>query len=213
MERVARDAVAEDAREVAKLYYLAGKSHMETSIYDVMIAGRPGMTDGRIDALAKLTVTEAPSWLSLSHYKVIEVDGKVASGLGTFTTEESGNRQLGQAMTEAGWRVKDMMSMGLRMRVWSSVDPGREHGFLIVENVATFEEYRGRGFSGELLGLAIERAREGEFKGLQLNVMLGNDRAIRVYEKAGFKMEKTKESKKFKKAFSSPGAGRMMLRF
>ena len=213
MEHVTRDATAEDAIDIAKLYYLAGKSHVDRSIYDLMIPGPPGMTEERIEAIAKIASTEAPSWLNLSHYKVIEVDGKVASGLATFTTEEAGGRQLGQAMMEAGWGVKDLLSMGRRLRVWSGVDPGREHGYLVVENVATFDGFRDNGFSAELLAMAIESAREQGLKGLQLTVLLGNDPAIRVYEKAGFELVKSKESKKFNKVFTSPGAGQMLLKF
>jgi GNAT superfamily N-acetyltransferase len=213
MEHITREATAEDAVEIAKLCYLAGKSHVDVSIYDLMIPGPAGMTDDRVDAIAKIAATEAPSWLNLSHYKVIEADGKVASGLATFTTEEAGSRQLGQAMMEAGWGVKDLLGMGRRLRVWSGVDTGREHGYLIVENVATFDRYRGNGFSAELLALAINSAREQGLKGLQLTVLLGNDPAIRAYEKAGFEMAKTKESKKFQKVFASPGAGQMLLKF
>lgn len=213
MEHLTRDARASDAPDIAKLYYLAGKSHVEVSIYDLMIAGPPGMTDDRIQRMAKVIAAEAPSWLSYRYYHVIEVDGKVASGLATFTPEQASNRQLGHAMMEVGWSVKDMIKMGRRLRVWSKTDPGREQGLLIVENVATFEEYRGNGFTSELVYLAIDMARDGGFEGLQLDVMLGNEPAIGAYEKAGFKMEKTKENKKFEKVFSSPGVGEMLLKF
>jgi len=213
LEHLTRDALASDAPDMAKLYYLAGKSHVEVSIYDLMIAGPQGMTDDRIERMAKVIAAEAPSWLSYRYYHVIEVDGKIASGLATFTPEQASNRQLGHAMMEVGWSVGDMMQMSRRLRVWSRADPGREQGFLIVENVATFEEHRGNGFTSELISLAIDMARDGGFKGLQLDVMLGNQPAIGVYEKAGFKMEKTKENKKFEKVFSSPGAGEMLLKF
>ena len=213
MEHVTRDAKASDASDIAKLYYLAGKSHVAVSIFDLMVAGPPGMTDDRIESMAKVIAAEASSWLSYRYCHVMEVDGKVASGLATFRTEQASNRQLGHAMMEVGWSMKDMMEMGRRLRVWSRTDPGREPGFLIVENVATFVEYRGNGFTSELLSQAIDRAREGRFKGLQLEVLLGNEPAISAYEKAGFKMEKTKENKKFEKVFSSPGVGQMLLKF
>lgn len=213
MDHVTRDARPEDATDIAKLYYLAGKSHVEVSTYDLMIPGPCGMTDDRIESTAKIIATEAPSWLSYRHYHVIEVEGKVASGLATFTPEQASNRQLGHAMMEVGWGVKDMLEMGRRLKVWSKTDTGREPGYLIVENVATFEEYRGNGFTSELLAQAIVRARDEGHKGLQLTVLLGNEPAIRAYEKAGFKMEKTKENKKFENVFSSPGVGQMLLKF
>jgi ribosomal protein S18 acetylase RimI-like enzyme len=104
-------------------------------------------------------------------------------------------------------------SVGLSWRVWSKTDTGREPDYLIVENVATFEEYRDNGFTSELLAGAIERAGSEGHQGLQLTVMLGNEPAIAVYEKAGFKMEKTKENKKFANVFSSRGVGQMLMKF
>jgi len=213
MEHTTRDAQATDSTETAKLYYLAGKSHVELSIYDLMVPGPYGMTDDRIDRMARIIAAEAPSWLSYRHNRVIEVDGKIAGGLATFTPEEDSNKDLGKAMMEVGWGVVGMLQMSRRLRVWSKTDTGREPGYLIVENVATFEEYRGNGFTSELLAGAIERAGSEDHQGLQLTVMLGNEPAIAVYEKAGFKMEKTKENKKFANVFSSPGVGQMLLKF
>lgn len=213
MEHVTRDAQASDATEIAKLSYLAGRSHVQLSMYDLMVPGPPGMTDERIDAMAKIVAADALSWMNYRYYHVVEVDGKVASGLATFTPEEATNKQFGKAMMEIGWGVMDMLEMSRRMKIWSKVDPGREPGYLTVENVATFEEYRGNGFTKELLAQAKERARAGGFKGLQLTVFIGNEPAIMAYEHAGFKMVKTKENKKFEKVFLTPGAGQMLLEF
>jgi ribosomal protein S18 acetylase RimI-like enzyme len=213
MEHTTRDAQASDSGEMAKLYYLAGKSHVAVSIYDLMVPGPYGMTGDRIDRMARIIAAEAPSWLSYRHYRVIEVDGKVAGGLATFTPEDDSNKDLGKAMMEVGWGVAQMLAMSRRLKVWAKTDTGREPGYLVVENVATFEECRGNGFTSELLAGAIERAGNEDHKGLQLTVMLGNEPAIAVYEKAGFKVEKTRENKKFEKVFSSPGVGQMLLKF
>jgi len=211
VEYIARDARAEDATDIAKLCYLAGRSHLTLSMYDLMVPGLPGMTDERIAAMADIIATGEPSWLSYRHYHVIEADGCVASGLATFKSEDADNKQLGKALASVGWSNLEMLKMVLRLRVWK--EPGRLPGFLIIENVATFDEYRGRGFTTELLARAAQRAREGGLDGLQLVVMLGNEPAIRAYEKVGFEHDKTVESRRFEKAFSSPGACRMVLRF
>ena len=54
MDPVTRDAQASDATELARLYYLAGKSHAKISMYDLMVPGPYGMTDERIDGLARI---------------------------------------------------------------------------------------------------------------------------------------------------------------
>lgn len=45
---------------------------------------------------------------------------------------------------------------------------------------------RGRGLSHALLQLAIEQAKTSEATQLRLNVIVGNERAIKTYERAGF---------------------------
>jgi len=213
MEPTVREAQAADATELARLYYLAGKSHAKISMYDLMVPGPYGMTDDRIDSLAKIITAKASSWLSYRRCHVVEVDGTVASGLAVFTPEEDSNRALGDAMMEVGWGVVAMFKMSARLKVWSKVDPGREPGYLIVENVATFEEFRGMGFTSRLLGVAVERARGDGHKGLQLTVLLGNEPAINVYRKAGFEVVKSREHRKFAEVFGSPGAAQMLLKF
>ncbi len=163
MENLSREAEAADATDIARLCYLAGKSHVETSIYDIMIDGPSGMTENRVSSLARIIASEKPSWLSYKHYRVIDLDGRLASGLATFTTEQAGNRELGKAMMDVGWGVRDMLSMSRRLKVWSKADPGREPGFLIIENVATFEEFRGGGFTSTLLQEAKKSAADAGF--------------------------------------------------
>lgn len=213
MEGTIRKAEERDAVDVAKLCFLAGKSHVEFSVYDLMVPGPPGMTDERIDTLAGVISAEAQSWISYIHYQVVEAEGRVASGLATFTVEESGDEKLGAALIEIGWQISDLIEMGKRFEVWEATDTGRAPGYLIVEDAATFEEFRHRGYTSALLEQAAEQARAGAFPGLQLTVMLGNDPAVRVYEKAGFKMDTAKENPDFEKIFGSPGVGRMLLDF
>lgn len=213
MEGKKKRAERRDARELAKLFYMAGRSHVTLSVYDLMIPGEPGMTDERIDALAGLINANADSWMSYRYYEVVEADGRAVSCIGSFTVEQSGDEMVGAALMELGWNPEDLMELGKRFAVWEATDPGRAAGFLVLENAATFEEYTGRGFMSSLLESAIKRARSEGFPGLQLTAMLGNDPAIRVYEKVGFRMDETKESAEFEAAFGSPGAGRMILDF
>lgn len=48
-------------------------------------------------------------------------------------------------------------------------------------------EMRGRGLGHVLVGFAIEQARALGARNLSLNVIVGNEAAIRTYERAGFK--------------------------
>lgn len=212
MDHKMRPAREADATDIARLYYLAGKSHAERSAYDLMIDGLEGMTDERVEVLSKWATAATVSWFSYRYYTVMDVDGHVASGLATFTVEQFSNRPAGKAIMEAGWSIQDMLAMTRRMTVWDKADPGKRDDYLIVEHVATFEPYRRNGFTSKLLEDAIRKGREGGFKGLQLEIMLGNTPAINAYEKAGFTLEKTIEDKEFAEYFTpAPGLGRMLL--
>lgn len=212
MQHKIRPATQADCREIAKLCYLAGKSHAEKSAYDLMIDGLSGMTGERLDVLEKLVAAKTVSWFSYGYFSVIEVDGQVASGLATFTVEQYAERLVGKALMEAGWSMEDILSMAERMDIWIEVDPGRVDDYLIVENVATFERYRRQGMTAALLDAAIRRGRAEGFKGLQLEAMLGNEPALAAYEKAGFRRDKVVTSERFEECFvTSPGVVRMIL--
>ena len=58
-----------------------------------------------------------------------------------------------------------------------------------ITNIAVMEEKRGRGIGQKLLNKLEEIACEKEMIGLTLEVRVGNERAMRLYAKNGFKIE------------------------
>lgn len=56
-----------------------------------------------------------------------------------------------------------------------------------IDNVAVAPEWRRRGIGGALIGDAVRRGREQGLSFLTLEVRAGNDPAIRLYEKHGFR--------------------------
>ena len=53
MTTVIRPATVDDCRILAYHAYLAGKSHVDKSVYDEMFPGIPGPTDARLTAMEK----------------------------------------------------------------------------------------------------------------------------------------------------------------
>lgn len=214
MDHKIRPATPADCREIATLVYIAGQGHTAKSAYDLMIDGPPGMTEERLDVLEKLAAARTVSWFSYVYYSVIEVAGQVACGLATFTVEQYEGTLVGKALMEAGWSVRDVLSMAERMNVWVEIEPGRVDGYLIVENVATLGPHRRKGMTAALLDEAVRRGRAEGFKGLQLEAMLGNEPALAAYEKAGFRQDRVVVSERFEQCFpGSSGVVRMLLDF
>lgn len=100
MNFLIRPAATGDVPEVALLMYLAGKSHVETSVYDLMF---PGTMGHRLELMKKPRVTEARSWFHYSHYLVAEVDGGVSGSLRGYGEAEAGASALRGAFIEIGW--------------------------------------------------------------------------------------------------------------
>lgn len=67
------------------------------------------------------------------------------------------------------------------------IDLEQDHGkldYLIVR-----EEFRGRGYGSALMDWAMAQFREREIRQIEVKVIDGNDAAIRLYEKYGFRMQ------------------------
>jgi len=64
-----------------------------------------------------------------------------------------------------------------------------EHGGMIgwLEELYVTREWRGRGAGSLLLSAVADRARELAWRGLELEVVVGHERAVPLYERHGFR--------------------------
>ncbi len=93
MKVLIRAARFEDIGDIAELVYLAGKSHMETSIYDLMF---PGSRDYQVEVLRELL--NVTHWFNYSLFLVAVVDGRVASTLCGYSACDTGMPRLKDAL-------------------------------------------------------------------------------------------------------------------
>ena len=77
----------------------------------------------------------------------------------------------------------DMPPMFVPLQQLEDLAPGTWY----VNVLATYPEYRGKGFGGELLAIAEEFARSEQRHGLSIIVSDGNCGAVRLYERNGYK--------------------------
>jgi translation initiation factor 4G len=203
-----RPAVPGDADRVSRLIYLAGQSHLEISIYDIMF---PGNLDFKLEQLSKLFATTTPSWFHYSHYLVAEVDGKTAGSLCGYNELEAGGRKVRKAFKETGWGSTKGRHMVERLQSFYRVYPSHPEDAWVIENVAVFPEFRRRGLINTLLEEILDKGRRLGYKYAELGMLIGNLPAQRAYEKAGLAIVEETTDPEFEKTFGSPGMARMVV--
>ncbi len=201
-----RPATPADAPEAARLMYLAGKSHVERSIYELMF---PGDMEELLRKLAALFTAETPSFYHYSHYLVCEVDGEVAGCLCGYNESRNGDALVRKALAEVGIDRAEGKAMNARLQPFYRVFPGHYPDSWVVEHVAVFPAFRRRGLVTALLEEILRKGSEQGYTCAELNMLIGNEPARSAYEKAGFVVVEEKTDREFMRIFNSPGMMRM----
>ena len=206
-----RPATAEDVDSIAYLAFLAGRSQVEVSIFDLMFPGPYGPTRERLSEMARLLNTETRSWFHHSYHTVAEVEGVVAASLSAFTKKEGRVGKLLGAFKEIGWTDDDLSAMGQRMQPYLRVELPVPEDAWIIESVGCDERYRRRGLISALLDSAVDAGLQSGCQFITLNVFIGNVPAIGAYQKAGLKIIGEKRDPEFARVFDCPGMYQMAL--
>ncbi|MBU1944420.1 MAG: GNAT family N-acetyltransferase [Actinobacteria bacterium] len=201
----------EDCEGLARLCYLAGQGQSTRSIYDLLFDGPRGMTDERTAAMAAVLGARHVCWLHHAHFLVAEVDGRVAAALSGLDREQNRTRDFVAALRETGWTDGDLAAMQGRIGPVTSVEPRHPDGAWRIENVATFQEYRGRGLVGALLEEIVALGVERGHRVADLGCFISNEPAIRAYERVGFRVTEEFTDRDFEEIFGCPGMCRMTL--
>ena len=171
-----------------------------------MLRGFRGRPAADIEALA---TTQSPHWAHHSVFAVEEVDGRPASGMCGYFDEELGIPALQKGMIEADERLartpEEIRAGMQRTAPILHVAPHHPSGTWIVENVATHPDHRRQGLVDALLSEMLERGRQRGASLAGIGVMIGNDRAQRAYEKAGFRVSEERRHPDFEALWGCPG--------
>ena len=208
MDALIRPAVPGDADKVSRLMYLAGQSHIDTSIYDIMF---PGTLEFKLEQLRELFTTTTRSWFHYSHYLVAEVDEEVAGSLCGYNELEAGGRKVRKAFKETGWGSTKGRDMVERLQPFYRVYPVHPEDAWVIENVAVFPEFRRKGLINALLEEILDRGRQRGYKYAELGILIGNLPAQWAYEKAGMVVVEETTDPEFEEIFGSPGMARMVV--
>ncbi len=200
------DARPEHAPFIAWVMLTAARSHVEKGMWDFMAGPDEARTLRFLEALAS---TAEPNWAHHSIFLVAEAGGRPVSALCGYFDEEHGTATLATALplaAEAAGMTPEEMGANWQQGISIAlVAPDHVPGAWIVEHVATLPEFRRQGLVDRLLAAVLERGRARGATVADVGVLIGNDRAQRAYEKAGFRVIGEKLNAEFEAAYKCPG--------
>lgn len=206
MEMNIRSAGVGDIEELAFLVYLAGKSHMRRSIYDLMF---PGNEEYQLEVLRNLLLVRP--WFHFSMFLVADVGGKAAASLCGYSELETGGPKLSAALREIGWSRREVEGAISRLEPFRRVFPPHPRDAWILEHAATMQGHRGKGMIAGLFRDFIAIGYERGYRHVELGIFTGNLPAQRAYEKLGFMTTDEYADAAFEELFGCPGMTRMVL--
>jgi translation initiation factor 4G len=206
-----RRARPEDAAFLAWVMLMAGRSHLQRGIWDIII-GRP---EGEcLTFLEHLAVTDEPHMCHNSIFLVAEVNGRPAAALSGYDPvnlgEETVAPQMPVVMEKMGLTPEDMAPGQQGLAAFMTCHSDAYEGAWIVESVATRPEYRRKGLIDTLVGSILDEGRRKGFELAQVSFYIGNTPAQRAYEKAGFKYHDEKRHPDFEAEIGCPGMVRLL---
>jgi ribosomal protein S18 acetylase RimI-like enzyme len=210
MEPVIRRGTTADAAFLAWVMLMASRSHGARGTWDLVVGGDD---DQCLEYLRRLSLVPG----TLCHcesFAIAEIDGQPVSALTTCRFADGGWAAVGQAMarvqSDLGWSAADVAASQARLAPVVACMPADAGADWCIEFVATLPQYRRRGLVDALMRQAIERGIGRQCSLAQIQIMIGNHPAQKVYERAGFSVFDERRSRKFQAALGSPGFRRLL---
>lgn len=200
------EARPEHTSFIAWVMMAAARSHMKRGIWEIIAGDDEART---LRMLQAVTSTPEVHFGHHSLFLVSEVDGQPAAGLMGYFDEEYGTSTIGPHLP-AGFAAAGITEAELAERMpqaltMMNLGQAHEPGAWIVEHVATHPDFRRQGHVDRLLQAILQRGRERGAAVADIGVFIGNDRAQKAYEKAGFRVVDEKRDAAFEAVYGCPG--------
>jgi ribosomal protein S18 acetylase RimI-like enzyme len=204
-----REARPDDAAFLASIMLIAGRSQLNTGLWDVVF---PGPDQEKLEILKKLSVTDALSFCHYSCFMIGEWDGKPAAALCGFDPKHYTNKGLIHALKEIGHDIDMMQSFFRKITPFMTCYPDTPEGMWIIECVGALPEFRNRGIVSSLLKETMQKGRGLGYETCQIAVQIGNVPARHAYIKAGFMKVDEKRDPSYVQCFGAAGLERLRIR-
>lgn len=174
-----RAATANDCPTIAQLFSIASDG-VSNYFWSTLQADYPGLS--LIEIGTKQFAIEQTDF-SYQNCAVVECDGEVIGMMVTFPVGAS------KAESECVSEVANPLQISSsKPNVLEPYYCLKAPGTWYIAGLAVFPEFRGQGFGTQLLSLARQQAQEQGFQELSLLAFEQNIRAVKLYERNGFKI-------------------------
>ena len=206
-----RPARAKDAKLLAWCMLMAGRSHLEIGMWDLVISQPEKKC---LEFIEMLTLQKPRHMCSYTEFLVAEIDGKPVAALEGYDPVKIGEETVAEPLVaviqKTGLTEQDMAPGQQAIAAFMTCHPDVAEGAWVVEHVATLPEYRRMGAVDKLLEAVLAKGRRQGFRLAQISFYIGNTPAERAYKKAGFKYADEKRHPDFEKLIGCPGMVRLM---
>jgi len=211
MDSKIRRGTSADAEFLAWVMLSASRGHVNRGIWDLLIGADDA---GCLEYLRRLAVAEPRSLCHYESFWIADVEGRPAAALCGFEFRAGGWATVAQAKWKVQrdllWSDADFAASDKRMApLWSCFlpDVGADWG---IENVATRTEFRGQGLAQALLLHVAGEGRERGCKLAQIATTLGNNAALSVYQRCGFRWSGEKRCEVVESTLGAAGFVRLL---
>lgn len=202
-----RRCTAADAPFLARSILIAGRAHVAKGIWEFVLDVPEKEC---LEFLDNVAVTNFPHLFHYSCYLIAEVDGSIPAGsLGGYDPKKHGYTALQQALPEVYKKLHlpQEMFQGANERAAQILAclPKEIDNAWVVDSVATMPQFRGRGVAELLLHAILDNGKKLGYPVAQVNMYIGNDPALHLYQKLGFTVIEETRDAHFEDAIGSPG--------
>lgn len=201
-----RKAQQEDGAGLADMIMMAGRNHISRAIIEYLLGGKP---NDCMTFLQMLLITSSPHLFHYSCYTVAEDADGLVGVMGGYDPQTMGYPAFHAAVPEVspilGWSEAEQNLVKERTDKLVPCMPQIADGVWVIDRGATKPEARRQGAASQLVEQVAAEAKEQGFGKVQVNVYLGNEPAIKMYEKAGFSIVEEKPDEFFERMIGVPG--------
>jgi ribosomal protein S18 acetylase RimI-like enzyme len=196
-----------DAPFLAKSILIAGRAHVTKGIWEVVL---DFSEKGTLRFLEFLVVTQVPHLFHYSCSLIAEKDDSVSVGsLGGYDPKKLGYQALQEALPEV-YRKLHLDGESYRGANQRAAEilvclPKELDNVWVIDSVAILPEYRGSGIAELLLQAILAKGKNLGYQMAQVNIYIGNQPALRLYQKFGFTVAEESRDVYFEKMIGSPG--------
>jgi len=206
MDFTIRKAQAEDGAFLADMIMMAGRNHISRAILEYLLGGKP---NDCMTFLQMLLISGTPHLFHHSCYMIAENSGGPVAVMGGYDPGSMGYPALHTGIAEVspilGWSEAEQELVKERTDKLVPCMPQVVEGAWIIDRGATVPDARRQGAASNLIEAQISEAKEKGFGKVQVSIFIGNEPAVKMYEKAGFTIVEEKADEFFEKMIGAPG--------